>query len=72
MKLTTKQELILSYLRRCTGPARPTEIGQACGYPYHAASAWASGGLKPLVAAGLVTRGDGAFYQATALQENTK
>lgn len=60
---TPKQAQILAYLRRCTGPASPTEIGEACGKPYASASSWAAGGLKSLVKSGVVTRYNGGFYE---------
>lgn len=66
--MTPKQEQILSYLRICTGPATPTEIGQACGKPYASASSWANGGLKKLVASGDVIRYDGGYYEVARLQ----
>lgn len=61
--MTDKQEQILAYLRRCTSPATPTEIGMACGRPYHSASSWAASGLRTLVSAGTVVRYDGGYYE---------
>lgn len=61
--MTEKQRIIMEYLRRCTSPATPTEIGQACGKTYSHASSWASSGLKPLVRDGHVIRHDGAYYE---------
>ncbi len=66
MKVTAKQQQILSYLKKCTGPASPTEIGQACGKDYYAASSWAASGLKSLVKAGIVTRYDGGHYELSS------
>jgi hypothetical protein len=61
--MTGKQEQILRYLRICTSPASPTEIGMACGKSYSVASSWASSGLKSLVASGQVKRFDGGHYE---------
>ena len=61
--MTDKQKEIIAYLSNCTGPASPTEIGQACGKDYSAASGWASSGLKSLVVAGRVKRFDGGYYE---------
>lgn len=64
-KLTEKQVLILRYLSICTMPATPTEIGEACGKPYHKASSWVCSGMKSLIASGLVARYDGGYYDVT-------
>lgn len=65
MKLTDKQRRILSYLTKCSMPQTPTEIGKACGQPYHSASSWANSGMKSLTAAGAISRGDGPYYSIT-------
>lgn len=64
-KMTDKKYDILDYLSRCTGPASPTEIGEASGKPYRIASSWASPGLKSLVKDGAVVRYEGGFYEIT-------
>lgn len=61
--MTAKQEQIIECLRSVGEPMTPTEIGEACGRPYHSASAWASSGLKALVANGSVIRHATARYE---------
>lgn len=62
-KLTEKKLAILRYLSICTGLASPTEIGEACGKEYYAASSWAHSSLKPMIKDGLVV-GKG-YYEIT-------
>lgn len=64
-KLTDKQRRIMSYLSICSMPQMPTEIGEACGQPYHRASSWATSGMKSLIANGAIIRGDGPYYELT-------
>ena len=67
MKLTRKQREILTYMGKQAVAKSPTEIGEGCGLPYHAASSWSNSGLKALISSGLAERDStGPRYLITA------
>jgi len=60
-RLTSKQANALRAMGRNESLTTPTEIGQACGVPYHKASSWALGALKALIHKDYVASGSNGY-----------